>query len=413
MGVSPETRLVSGLHFGAAVVFLLAGGAGLLWVSPDLAAGRYLAPRVAGVTHLFTLGWLTTTIFGALYQLLPVALGTPIRWARLGYASLVTFVPGVALFAVGVAFGATPLHHAGIALVATGILLTAANVGASLHRATQRDVTWWAIAAAIVALVSTLLLGVVLLHNVHTGFLAGARLSVLSIHLHVALVGWVLTMIVGIAQRLLPMFLLSHGVDARWARWALVLLVSGLTALVGGLALAHGALTWAGGALLAGGVVAFLVQARLFFAARVRRRVDAGMRFAATGLAFLAAAAALGLTTLALGPAAPRVAAAYGIAGLLGGVVLFVVGHFYKIVPFLAWIAQYHGRMGRERVPAVADLYSARAATVQWGLMTAGCIALTAGTLAGHPHCTRAGAAMFAAGTVILATQMTLLRRNR
>ena len=42
-----------------------------------LAAGNFLSQRLAGVTHLFTLGWLTTTIYGALYQLLPVALGAP------------------------------------------------------------------------------------------------------------------------------------------------------------------------------------------------------------------------------------------------------------------------------------------------------------------------------------------------
>ena len=83
-------------HFAVATCYLVAAAAGLVWIAPQLAAGAFASPRVAGVTHLFTLGWLTTTIFGALYQLMPSALGAPIRWPRIGYASLAAFAPGVA-----------------------------------------------------------------------------------------------------------------------------------------------------------------------------------------------------------------------------------------------------------------------------------------------------------------------------
>ena len=38
-------------------------------------ASRRILPRVVAVTHLFTLAWITTSIMGALYQFLPVALG--------------------------------------------------------------------------------------------------------------------------------------------------------------------------------------------------------------------------------------------------------------------------------------------------------------------------------------------------
>ena len=122
--------LLPGEHFAAAICFLLAGAVGLVVVAPELAAGLYASPRVAAVTHLFTLGWLTTTIFGALYQLLPVALGAPIRSTRLGHAAFAAWVPGVALFAAGITTGSVALHHAGIGLVGTGILLVVGNVGA-------------------------------------------------------------------------------------------------------------------------------------------------------------------------------------------------------------------------------------------------------------------------------------------
>lgn len=413
LGATPTGNLLlAGEHFVAAMLFLLAGSLGLVWIAPDLAAGRFAEPRVAGVTHLFTLGWLTTTIFGALYQLLPVALGAPVRWLRVGHASFASFVPGVALFATGIATSNVLLHHVGIALVTTGIVLVLANVGTSLGTATRRDVTWAAVTLAVTFLAGTLLLGITLLHNIHTGFLADARVRVLAMHLHVALVGWVLLMIVGMAHRLLPMFLLAHGVDSRWTARSVALLAGGVVVLTTGLALQLRAVTWIGAALLEGGLAAFLVQARLFFVHRVRKRIDVGMRFVATALVFLGISGIAGATVLVLAPAPPRLATAYVVVGLLGGIVLFVIGQFYKIVPFLAWIARFRARVGKEKLPAVADLYSARVALVQWVIMLVAVVVLGAGTLAGHPRCVRVGAGLFSVGTILLLSQVIRVARG-
>ena len=130
--VSPSTGSIrlAGEHFAAAMIYLLAGAVGLVWIAPELAAGNYLSPHVAGVTHLFTLGWLTMTIFGALYQLLPVALGAPIRWRTMGHVSFWAFAPGAGLFACGVAESSTMLHHAGVGLVAVGVH----NVAGIMHK---------------------------------------------------------------------------------------------------------------------------------------------------------------------------------------------------------------------------------------------------------------------------------------
>lgn len=400
-------------HFAAALLFLALGAAGLVWVAPDLARGDFLSPRVAGVTHLFTLGWLTTTMFGALYQLLPVALGAPVRSELAGHASWWAFVPGVPAFAAGVVTGNLVLHHVGIGLVATGVMLAVANIGLSLARAPKRDATWASVALAIAFLASTLVLGVVLLHNLHGGFLAERRLRVLSIHVHVALVGWALVAMVGMSHRLLPMFLLAHGVDGRWTRRALVLLPAGVTAFVAGLARPDAVATWGGVLLLEAGVACFLVQAWRFYRARRRPALDVGLRFAAVALGFLAASAAMGAAVLALGGARhPRLATAYVLVGLLGGVLLYVVGHFYKIVPFLAWLGRYRDRVGREPVPTVAELYSASVARVQLVVMPTAVAGLAAGVLIGSSLVARAAALLFAVGVALFASQIVRVARG-
>lgn len=393
-------------HFGAAMLYLVAGGIGLVWIAPQLAAGAYLAPPVAAVTHLFTLGWLTMTIFGALNQLLPVALGAPIRSVEVGHASFWSFAPGVGLFAAGIATSSDSLRHAGMALVTAGIVLAAGNIVATLARARLRDVTWAAVALAITFLVSTLALGLVLLHNLHTGFIAEARVRVLAAHLHLAIAGWALVMMTGVSHRLLPMFLLSHNADTRWSKRALGFLASGVTVLVIGLLLRQAAITWLGALLLSAGVGCFLRQAFAFYRARVKRGVDVGMRFAAVALVFLAVSVPAGFVLLVEGIASPRLATAYVTTALLGGIVLYVTGFFYKIVPLLAWTVRFRGRVGKETVPTVAELFSSRVAQAQLVMMVAGVTLLGGGILTGSLPVTRCGAVLFLGGILMFMSQI-------
>ena len=409
---TPSMRL-PGEHFAAALAFLAAGAAGLVWVAPELAAGLYLSPRVAGVTHAFTLGFLTMTIFGALYQLLPVALGVSIRSERWGHVSFWMFAPGVALFIAGVASSVAALRHAGAALLVAGTACLIVNVAGSLRRATQHDVIRTAIAIALTFLAATLVLGLTLVVNLRSGFLAEHRVRVLAVHLHVALIGWVLVMIIGISQRLLPMFLLAHGVDARWTRRAIALAPSGVVALAAGLLCGFSSthrsiqavLTWTGVALIAAGVAAFLVQCGRFFRARLRRRLDAGLRHVALSIACIAVAAALGPIVMHLGRAHPRLDVDYVMLGLLG-LVLYAVGQLYKIVPFLAWISRFRHEMGRQPVPTVAELYSADVAHGGLAAFAMAMALLPAGVALGAPAMVRGGALLFAAGCAALISQM-------
>lgn len=407
-GLAPASGSIrlAAQHFVASTIYLLAGTIGLLWIAPELSAGQYLSPHVAGITHLFTLGWLTTTIFGALCQLLPVALGSPLPWPRLADIGFWLYAPGVAVFATGVATTDEAVRTIGVLLVVVGILVIVTNLATALLQATRRDVTWAAVALALTFLVSTLVLGVTLVHNLETGFIAEARLRVLATHLHVALVGWILIMIVGVSHRLLPMFLLAHGGDTRWTRPALALLAGGVAVLAVGLLAALSVAAWIGLLLIECGIACFLRQACAFYRVRVRRKLDVGLRFAFSALMFLAATAVLGPLVLALGATHPHLAVIYIVVGVLGGLVLYVIGFFYKIVPLLAWTGRFRGRMGKGPVPTVAQMYSARLAYAQLGLMAAGVLALAAGIAFGEVHLTRCGAALLVSGMIVFVVQL-------
>ncbi len=402
--------LLPGEHFAAAVAFLVLGTTGATVIAPDLAAGTFPSPRVIAVTHLFTLGWITTSIMGALYQFLPVALGEPIRSVRAAHAGFWLYVPGVASFVTGLLAGAGPLTTAGTILLGAGVLVFVVNLAATLRGATRRDVTWWALAGADLYLLLTLVLGLALAGNLQWGYLGGSRLLAVGTHLHVALGGWVLLVMVGVAHRLLPMFLLSHGAGDRCARVAVALLGAGAGVLAVG---HHGppiVSRWLPAALLGSGLMAFLLQARSFYRHRHRPTLDPGMRLAAGALGLLALGLALaGPAMLAEGGL--RFATAYVLVLVLG-ISLFVAAHYYKIIPFLVWYHRFGPLAGRRKVPSVSELYSARQATAAGALLVLGTLTLAGAAALGASVAARVGALLLTAGAAIEARQMLALARR-
>lgn len=409
--LAPPLRL-PGSHFALALAFWLAGSVGLVLVAPDLAGGRFTAPRVAAVTHLFTLGWVTTSILGALYQFLPVALGTPIRWQRLAWVTLVLYAPGLPLFLFGLVRVRLDLMLPGAVAFGTGLLLFTVNLAATLWRAPERTLTWWALVGANASLASTVVLGVSLAGNLRWGYLGADRFLALGVHLHVAIAGWVLLTIAGVAHRLLPMFLLSHGASERPGKAAVALLAGGVAAL---LALHHALtpfITWAIGAVLAAGTFCLVAQAGLHFHHRRRPALDPGMKLAAAGLGMLVLATALAPFFLVAGTSSPGLATGY-VTAAIGAIALFVAGHYYRIVPFLVWFHRFGPLVGTREVPRVADLYRPRPASAAMMMLSGGTVLLTLAPLLGMVAIATAGATLFLGGALIVVTQMIAISTRR
>ncbi|MFW6010427.1 MAG: hypothetical protein ACOC9H_00770, partial [Gemmatimonadota bacterium] len=272
---APPFRL-PGQHFAAGLVFLVAGAAGLVWRAETLAAGAISDPGLLATAHLFTLGWIGTSIMGALYQFLPVALGSGIRWEGVTHLTFGLWTAGVAVFVVGLATTSAVFLLAGAGLLGAAILLFAANLAVTLPGTERRGLTWWCVAGSTLALLGAWLLGALLSVNLTGGLLGGSRFSVLAIHVHVAAGGWVLLTMVGVAHHLMPMFLLSHGAGTRLGKTAAVLLGAGTAGLLlTGHGLPTAALPYPLG-LLAAGTGAFLLQASRHYRRRRRPRIDPG-----------------------------------------------------------------------------------------------------------------------------------------
>ena len=99
MTSTPRTRLpprlLPVLYYGAAHV-ALALAFGAVALDPRGVSGFFYHPRMLGVVHLVTLGWITASILGSLYLVGPIALRIWIPAAKLDYTAFVLVLIGIA-----------------------------------------------------------------------------------------------------------------------------------------------------------------------------------------------------------------------------------------------------------------------------------------------------------------------------
>lgn len=377
----------------AAAFFVLAV---LMLCSVPSFTGHYFQPHTLAMTHLAALGWGTMMIFGASHQLIPVVAEAPLFSETLAKICYILLLPGVVLISVSFwSFSLGAGLQAGAFLVLASAVLYALNVWRTLRRAHKRSMaadcsltaSWW--------LVLTAALGTLLVFNLRYAFLPQEHVYYLKVHAHLGIAGWFLLLVMGVASRLIPMFLLSHrepGWELRLAYFA----VNGalLAWLLMALAL-HTERWWPLPALgVLAGVAAFGRFIYRAWQGAIRRKLDAAMRLSLIGLGFMGLPFVL-LGILAFlgtgGPAMTRFSLGYGVSIFAGFLTAIILGQTFKTLPFIVWMQRYKHRVGREKTPLPKDLYRERWVRYQLIAYLAGYTLLLGGILAGLPAVITAG----------------------
>lgn len=378
---APSVTLPLRYMVAAAAAFIIAA-LGVPWLAREL-AGHYYHPHVLALTHTITLGWITLAIMGAGYQLIPIVLERPVWSERLGRWQFLALVPGivglVAHFYIGQRSGI--LWAAGIVALASGVYLV--NVGLTLRGLPRWTPTARLMALAFVGLGLTALFGAILGADRVWRFLPGEFFPTLHAHFHLALLGWVMPMVIGVAARVYAMFLLAQE-PAGWPGalqfWGLAL---GVPAVVLGLLL-EPALVSAGAIVVAAAVTGHATWVIGMVRGRKRPALDWGLRFVLTGALFLLAATVMGLGFAFDLIDGARLGLAYAVLALGGWVSLTIVGMMLKIVPFLVWYRISALQIGRATVPTLPQLSWPAVEGVAYVLLTGGILALAVSIATGR-----------------------------
>jgi len=413
-----QTRLPSmtlPLRFVVTGLASLGVGIGVLVWRPDLLATYHYNQYILAVTHLFVLGFLSSIVMGAMYQLVPVALETRLhseRLARWHYvAHTVGFIGMVATFWT---WNMKEVGHYG-SVFALGVGLFVYNLVKTLRTIPHWNVIAAAIASALFWLSMTVLAGLYLATSKCWDFSPFAAIPAMHAHAHLGGLGVFVMLIVGVSYKLIPMFALGELQSPRRAAWSVGLLNAGLLGLFVTI-LIQSRLKLGFALVVIAGLALYGLEMRAILRHRTRRALDWGVRSFLTAIALLVPLSVLALVLCWPGLPATgfttQLENVYGFLGLLGVVAFAILGMLYKIVPFLVWFHRYSGEIGRGRVPAMAEMYSERLQVAGYWTFLAGLAASSVGIALGHETGVRWSCSLLALSLGIFALNMGKVLRH-
>ncbi len=391
---APPLKLIAPF-FRYGVIFYLLSMMALLFFDPSFS---YQQMEVAGWLHLFLLGFVMMVIFGAMAQLIPVVLEVGHVVVDVYYVILPLLGVGTTMMIAGFWLVPPLLSYGGL-LVLTGMVIFAFENIATLKKSALRNLTVDTVKWSN----GYLLLGILTGFSIALGFAGSVSIDValmLKAHVYAVLGGYVLLTIMGLSLTLIPMFSLAHGFDEMPIRQAFKLVVLGVgTVFIGALLGTEWGMLL-GYLLSFAGTLFYIWQIYIIAMLTVRKEVDVwakSMIFAFGSLIFAMMAGMVYLLT----DAESMLHTAVWFF-LLGFVSLMIIGHLYKIIPFLVWFERYAPLVGKEKVPMLHEMYSKEGASVMFGFTASGVVLGGLGLLFECDILFKAGGSFLFAGAIFL-----------
>ncbi len=377
-------------HYAFGALSFLVAATMLFFAAGDL-VGHYLSPKLLSITHVLVLGWITMIIFGALYQLIPVIMEVKLYSEKLALVNFFIFGTGLVLLSASFwtfTFGRSIMLETGGVMVVLSMVLFAINTILSAVKTEVKNIENITIITAIFWLILTVVLGLIIVLNFAFQFIPGSHLQLLKSHAHIGMVGWFLLLVVGVASKLMPMFLIVHKLPRKLLVYAYILINIGLIALSLGYYFFNEPwfLTLSATTVIAG-IVSFLRFNFIAFSKRIRKKLDVGMKMSALGFILLGISLVFGLfSVLSLeftSQIQTRIEISYGVLLLFGFLSSLILGQTYKTLPFIVWLKKYQSKVGKQKVPLPLELYSDRIANIHLITFVLGIIMLITGILTG------------------------------
>lgn len=375
--------------FAAALFYLLVASA--LGLAPLLGV-QYPYPAH---THLALLGWVSLTIMGAMYQIVPTLTGRELRSKTLAEGQFYLMNAGLLALFLAFALGNWTLLAFGGGVVLLASLLFLYLIFGTIGSWERLTLSLKFFSAALIYYLAAVAFG--LLMALGMGW--GGR--PISIHAHLAGAGFISLTIVGAMYQMAPMLALKELRGEGLGRWVFYLLNIGVlgimasfwTGVYGYVAVA-GAIFAIGALIFAGSMLATIGPTFHGW-----KGLDISVKYFVAAVLYFLAALTLGLL-MALGVIPLGLKSAHAHVALLGWVSTTIVGAMYHILPMLVWVERYGPKLGLEEVPTMKELYGQRSAEVQFWVFNLGIVLLGAGILLGDITLTAAGGGVFLLGAV-------------
>ena len=355
---APPFKLIAPFFIIGGFFYIVATLAVFLFSAHDLA---YMSPAVISFTHLFLLGFVMMTIFGAMAQLVPVVLEVGHFGVELFYAIWPLLLIGTLLMVVGFLYSPAMLPYGGT-VVLISMMIFVGEIFLTIKKVQKLNFVMSSVVIANTFLFFGIIFGL-LMALAYAGTISVDISQMLRAHVYCVVGGYIGITIMGISIVLVPMFTLSHSFSLIPLRVAIALLSLGVTSVIFSTLLDMEVLEYLGYFLSFLALPFYFYIIYIIYKTRPRKENDVyaiSMMFA-----YLAMVVALCLAIVYFLFHKEEVLLASAWVLFFGFFGFMITGHIYKIIPFLVWFERFSPLVGKQKIPMLADMVPKKSSQAQ------------------------------------------------
>lgn len=390
---APPFKLIAPFFILGSLFYLLST---LLLFAFDASDLFYTDSHVISFVHIFLLGFVMMTIFGAMAQLVPVVLEVGHFAVELFYAIWPLLLTGTLLMAGGFILSPKLLPYGGL-IVLISLMIFVGETLLTIKRVKEFTVVMSSVLIANTFLFFGIIFGLVMALG-YAGQMSVDIYSLLRAHAYLVIGGYVSITIMGLSVILLPMFGLSHGFSLTSLYCALYMMSFAVIFVVIASLFDLDFLLYIGCVLSILSQMIYFYQVYTIYKTRVRKENDIYAK--SLIFAYLSLVGGLFLESL-------FILMSYEPFLISGAWLLFfgffgfmITGHIYKIIPFLVWFERFSPLVGKEKVPMLADMLPKRSSEAQFLFSSIGVFLVAFALLSQNNIALSAGASFLVVGAL-------------
>jgi len=365
----------------------------------------FLNPNVISFVHLFLLGFIMMTIFGAMAQLVPVVLEVGHFGVELFYAIWPLLLIGTLLMVFGFVYSADLLPYGGV-VVLISMMIFVMEIFMTIFKVKKLNLVMSSVLISNTFLFFGIIVGLVMALT-YAGTLDFNISELLQAHVYLVVGGYISITIMGLSIVLVPMFTLAHSFSMRSLEIAITLMSVGVVFVSLSSLFSISLFAYIGYLLSMIAMCFYFYIIYNIYKTRPRKENDIYALSLMISYSSLLIALGLAIAYFIISQEQLLLAAAwilfFGFFGFL------ITGHIYKIIPFLVWFERFSPLVGKEKVPMLADMVPYKSSQAQMIFSVVGILLVTLAILFRSDALIGAGASFLVVGAIAFFRSMLFM----
>ena len=390
---APPFKLIAPFFIVGSLFYVIAS---FFVFSMNIGDFSFQDPKVLAFTHLFLLGFVMMTIFGAMAQLVPVVLEVGHFGVELFYAIWPLLLIGTSLMIFGFLFSPALLPYGGV-VVLISMMIFVVEIFLTMFKVEKFNLVMISVFLANMFLFFGIIFGLIIALT-YAGTLDFDIISLLRGHVYLVVGGYIFITAMGLSIVLVPMFTLSHGFSQKPLEIAITLMSVGVVSVVISSLSNIAFFEYLGYFLSAISLVFYFYIIYIIYSTRPRKEND--VYAISLMFSYVAMLVSIVLGIIYFATAKHEFLLACGWLFFYGFFAFLITGHIYKIVPFLVWFERFSPLVGKQKVPMLADMVPQRSSQAQFVFCAVGVILVTIAIITKNEQFISAGASFLMVGAL-------------